>query len=99
MAAEQVLEMPSFLIGSVEQIVEQLYQRRELYGFSYYIVNDQHLQTFFRSSRTWRGNKRAALATCRVQWRTEQQSTSSPEERCGDKWEMGLPHCRGASPR
>lgn len=45
LSAEQVLQMPSVLIGSVEQMVEQLYQRRERYGFSYYIVTDQHLQT------------------------------------------------------
>lgn len=40
-----VLDMPSIVIGSVEQMVEQLYQRRERYGFSYYVVTDQHLQT------------------------------------------------------
>lgn len=45
-SAEQVLDMPSIVIGSVEQIIEQLYQRREHYGFSYYIVTDQHMQTF-----------------------------------------------------
>ena len=44
--AEQVLDMPSILIGSTEQMVEQLYQRRERYGFSYYIVTDQHIETF-----------------------------------------------------
>ena len=43
-AAEQVLDMPSLVIGSVEQMVEQLYQRRERFGFSYYIVADRHLQ-------------------------------------------------------
>jgi probable F420-dependent oxidoreductase len=42
-ATEQVLEMPSVLIGSVEQMVERLYQRRERYGFSYYIVTDQSM--------------------------------------------------------
>jgi len=31
-SAEQVLDMPSVVIGSVEQMVEQLYQRRERYG-------------------------------------------------------------------
>ena len=36
--------MPSLVIGTVEQLVEQLYQRRERYGFSYYIVTDQHVQ-------------------------------------------------------
>jgi probable F420-dependent oxidoreductase len=45
-SAEQVLDMPSIVIGSVEQIVEQLYQRRERYGFSYYIVTDQRMQAF-----------------------------------------------------
>ncbi len=44
-SAEQVLDMPSIVIGSVEQMVEQLYQRRERYGFSYYIVTDQHMKT------------------------------------------------------
>lgn len=44
-SAAQVLEMPSVVIGTMEQIIEQLYQRRELYGFSYYIVTDHHLQT------------------------------------------------------
>jgi probable F420-dependent oxidoreductase len=44
-SAEQVLDMPSLVIGSVEQMVEQLYQRRERFGFSYYVVTDRHLQT------------------------------------------------------
>ena len=44
-SAEQVLDMPSIVIGSVEQMVEQLYQQRERFGFSYYIVTDQHMQT------------------------------------------------------
>jgi probable F420-dependent oxidoreductase len=44
-SAQHVLDMPSIVIGSVEQMVEQLYQRRERYGFSYYIVTDQHMQT------------------------------------------------------
>jgi probable F420-dependent oxidoreductase len=44
-SAEHVLDMPSMVIGSVEQMVEQLYQRRERYGFSYYIVTDQDMQT------------------------------------------------------
>jgi hypothetical protein len=43
--AEHMLDMPSIIIGSVEQMVEQLYQRRERYGFSYYIVTDQDMQT------------------------------------------------------
>jgi len=45
-STEQVHDMPSIVIGTVEQMVEQLYQRRERYGFSYYIVSDRHLQTF-----------------------------------------------------
>jgi len=45
-SAQQVLDMPSILIGSIEQMVEQLYQRREHYGFSYYIVTDRHMDAF-----------------------------------------------------
>jgi hypothetical protein len=39
-AVETVWEMPSVLIGSVEQIVEDLLARRERYGFSYYVISD-----------------------------------------------------------
>ncbi len=43
---EDVLEMPSMFIGSVEQISEQMDERRERYGFSYYIVSDADMETF-----------------------------------------------------
>jgi alkanesulfonate monooxygenase SsuD/methylene tetrahydromethanopterin reductase-like flavin-dependent oxidoreductase (luciferase family) len=39
-AAERVLEMPSVFLGPVERIVDQLRERRERYGFSYYVVPD-----------------------------------------------------------
>jgi probable F420-dependent oxidoreductase len=42
---EDVLEMPSIFIGSVEQITEQMEERRECYGFSYYIVSDADMET------------------------------------------------------
>lgn len=41
---EDVLEMPSIFIGSVEQITEQMEERRERYGFSYYIVSDANME-------------------------------------------------------
>lgn len=43
-SAQQILQMPALVIGSVEQIVEQLCWRRERYGFSYYIVTDRQVQ-------------------------------------------------------
>jgi probable F420-dependent oxidoreductase len=43
---ENVLEMPSIFIGSIEQISEQMDERRERYGFSYYIVSDDDMETF-----------------------------------------------------
>jgi probable F420-dependent oxidoreductase len=42
-SAEQVWEMPAVLIGSVDQIVEDLRARRERYGFSYLVVSDQDM--------------------------------------------------------
>jgi probable F420-dependent oxidoreductase len=42
---EDMLEMPSIFIGSVEQITEQMEERRERYGFSYYIVSDAAMET------------------------------------------------------
>jgi len=38
LSVEQVLESPSALIGTVDQIVEDLQARRERYGFSYIVV-------------------------------------------------------------
>jgi probable F420-dependent oxidoreductase len=40
-SAEQVLEMPSIFIGSLDHIVDEMRDRRERYGFSYYVVLDQ----------------------------------------------------------
>ena len=41
---EDVLEMPSLFIGSVEEIAEQMRERRERYGVSYYIVSDANME-------------------------------------------------------
>jgi probable F420-dependent oxidoreductase len=43
---EQVWEMPTVFIGSVEQIVEDIQRRREQYGFSYYVLADEDMETF-----------------------------------------------------
>jgi probable F420-dependent oxidoreductase len=42
---DDVLQMPSLFIGSVEQITEQMEEQRERYGFSYYIVSDATMET------------------------------------------------------
>jgi probable F420-dependent oxidoreductase len=38
--AQEVLEMPHFLIGSIDQMVEDLQARRERYGISYFVFPD-----------------------------------------------------------
>jgi probable F420-dependent oxidoreductase len=43
-ASEQVLEMPSVFIGSLEHIVDEMRARRERYGFSYYVVLDDAME-------------------------------------------------------
>jgi len=43
-SAEQVLEMPSMFIGSVDRIVEEVRTRRERYGVSYYVVLDTAME-------------------------------------------------------
>lgn len=43
---DDVLGMPSMLIGTTAEIVEQLLERRARYGFSYYVVSDQALDAF-----------------------------------------------------
>ncbi len=41
-----ILEMPHFLLGTVEAIVEMLQQRREAYGFSFTIVPGDFAESF-----------------------------------------------------
>lgn len=45
-AVEQALEMPSVFVGSADQMTEAMWRRRELYGFSYYVVSDTHMEAF-----------------------------------------------------
>lgn len=45
-SVEEVLAMPSLLIGTMEEIAGDLVARRERYGFSYYIVADGDMETF-----------------------------------------------------
>ncbi|TMC98429.1 MAG: TIGR03621 family F420-dependent LLM class oxidoreductase [Chloroflexi bacterium] len=46
MDAAGVLEVPHFLIGSVEEIVDVLQRRRERYGFSYVILPGEAAESF-----------------------------------------------------
>ncbi len=43
---DDVLAMPSFLIGTLDEIVETIRQRRDEFGFSYYIVSDRIADAF-----------------------------------------------------
>lgn len=44
--ADEALEIPLALVGTVDQIVETLQQRREEYGFSYVVVHDPEMEAF-----------------------------------------------------
>lgn len=44
--AEDVLASPHALIGTVEQMIEDLHQRRERYGFSCFVVREGDEETF-----------------------------------------------------
>jgi probable F420-dependent oxidoreductase len=43
---DDVLEMPSVFIGSVDQICDDMLARRERFGFSYYVVSDTVMESF-----------------------------------------------------
>ena len=45
-SGEELLEMPFFLIGTVDQICNDLLLRRERYGISYTVVLNEHMQSF-----------------------------------------------------
>jgi probable F420-dependent oxidoreductase len=44
LAADEVLEMPSVFIGTVDHIVDVMQGRRERYGISYYVLFDQVME-------------------------------------------------------
>ncbi|HEX3724160.1 MAG TPA: TIGR03621 family F420-dependent LLM class oxidoreductase [Nitrolancea sp.] len=43
---DDVLAMPSFLIGSIDEILERLRRCRDEFGFSYYVVSDEITEQF-----------------------------------------------------
>jgi probable F420-dependent oxidoreductase len=45
-AAEQVMSMPSAFIGTADRIAEQMVERRDRYGISYYVVPDEAMDEF-----------------------------------------------------
>jgi probable F420-dependent oxidoreductase len=45
-SVDDLLSMPSFLIGTHEQIIEDILQRRHRFGFTYYVVSDMMLEQF-----------------------------------------------------
>jgi len=46
LSTEQILASPRFLIGTIDQIVADLQERRERYGISYITVFGEHVDTF-----------------------------------------------------
>lgn len=46
LTAEQALEVPGALVGTVDQMCEDLVKRRELYGISYPVVGDAAMEAF-----------------------------------------------------
>ena len=45
LSTEEALEVPQVLLGSVDEICDQLVARRDQFGFSYIIVNDSGFET------------------------------------------------------
>jgi probable F420-dependent oxidoreductase len=46
LTADEVLATPYVLIGTVDQMVEDLQARRERWGFSYYVISEPYLDAF-----------------------------------------------------
>jgi hypothetical protein len=44
--AKQILESPTTLIGTVDEIVADLQQAREQYGFSFIVISDDQIDAF-----------------------------------------------------
>ena len=43
---ERLLQNPYLLIGSVEQIIEDIQVKRSRFGISYFVVFDEHMEAF-----------------------------------------------------
>lgn len=43
-SAEEMLKMPTFLIGTVDEVAEQMLERRERFGISYYMISDRVME-------------------------------------------------------
>jgi len=46
MSDEQILALPGVLIGSAEQVADQLLRYREKYGVNYFAVLEPHMAEF-----------------------------------------------------
>ena len=46
MTAEELLDTPFVLIGTVEQMAEQILRNRERFGFTYYTVHGPYMEAF-----------------------------------------------------
>lgn len=46
MTAEELLDTPFVLIGTVEQMAEQVLRNRERFGFTYYTVHGPYMEAF-----------------------------------------------------
>jgi hypothetical protein len=44
--AEEILQSPYVLIGTVEQMIEDLQARRERWGISYFVIHEPYLDAF-----------------------------------------------------
>ncbi len=45
-SVDDVLEMPSLFIGTLDEIIEQMCRRRDQFGFSYYVISDTDIEMF-----------------------------------------------------
>jgi probable F420-dependent oxidoreductase len=43
-SAEEILKMPTFFIGTVDEVAEQMLERRERFGISYYMTFDRVME-------------------------------------------------------
>jgi hypothetical protein len=46
MTVDEVLETPFLLIGTIDEMAEQVIRNRERYGFTYLTVHDPYMEAF-----------------------------------------------------
>jgi hypothetical protein len=69
MSADEILATPFVLIGTIDQIADQILRNRERYGFTYYTVHGPYADTFAPVIKRVHTMRLTTLLRSPIRWR------------------------------